>query len=99
MRYVVKLTDEAIMEAEDAAEWYETQRYGLGVRFIRLLKLELDTIAETPLAFPKVRRNIRGRTMGGFPYSIYYAMSDTQVNVIAVFHHSRNPDIWRKRIK
>jgi len=35
---------------------------------------------------------------GGFPYAIFYEDTDETVTVYSIFHTSRDPDKWRKRL-
>lgn len=43
---LVRLVDEAAIEAVEAAAWYEQQRSGLGTEFERALEAALDLLEE-----------------------------------------------------
>ncbi len=34
-----------------------------------------------------------------FPFAIYYFIEENIINIFAAFHFSRNPKIWKQRIK
>jgi hypothetical protein len=44
-----------------------------------------------------VSHGVRRARLRRFPYSVMYLVEPTQVVVIAVFHGSRNPDVWKAR--
>jgi toxin ParE1/3/4 len=43
---------EAQQELDEAADWYERRRPGLGVEFVGAIDTALDAIAATPEAWP-----------------------------------------------
>ena len=83
-------------EFEAAVDWYETEA-NLGLKFHEAIDATLTQIAKTPEAFPLIRRDARRVLVAKFPYSIIYRVKADAVVVLAVFHHRRNPDIWRRR--
>jgi plasmid stabilization system protein ParE len=98
MRLPVVLRPEARAEFDDAFDWYDGQRPGLGAEFAGLVQEILDRIAHRPhlseQVFPTVRRAVVRR----FPYSIFYQVEPHQVVVLAVFHSKRDPKIWQARV-
>ena len=55
------------------------------------------SIKENPKASSFVYKNVRSYRMQIFPYNVIYRISNLNIQVIAVFHHSRNPREWKKR--
>lgn len=86
-------------EFQDAAVWYEGQRAGLGVEFEFVAEVDriLKRIADQPDHYPVAEGDVREAPVSRFPYAIYYRVKTTRVTVIAVFHCSRNPAIWKRR--
>ena len=35
--------------------------------------------------------------MAGYPYAVYFQVSADRINVVAVFHTSRDPSAWQSR--
>ena len=97
MSYVVVLRPEAKREFDDAFDWYERQRPGLGVDFVACVEETFDRIAKTPELHAKVLRGARRAGVRRFPYSVYYTAEAPQVTVIAVFHANRDPTVWQSR--
>jgi plasmid stabilization system protein ParE len=94
-RFVVRRR--AALEAREAFRWYEEQRSGLGDRFRTDLKSVLGRIVENPAQFPVIEASVRFALLHTFPYKIYFDLRSDRVVILAVFHQSRHPDIWKRR--
>lgn len=97
MKRPVVLRDEAEAEFDAAFDWYDAQRMGLGAKFAAEVQEVLDRIAANPLLHQAVFADIRKGVVRRFPYSVFYRPHPDRVEVIAVFHHSRDPSIWHGR--
>jgi len=93
--YRVEVPDE-INEAE---EWYDEQRPGLGRQFRATLTGHLDTIVAAPLAYAVEYREVRSAPMQRFPYVVYYRVESDRIVVIAVLHGRRDPRTWQRRVR
>jgi plasmid stabilization system protein ParE len=85
-------------EFVEAAAWYEQRQLGLGTQFITAIDHCLVLASERPKTFPVIHNSIRRVVAERFPYSFYYRMAVDRIVVIAVFHASRKPTIWKQRI-
>ncbi|HKB36648.1 MAG TPA: type II toxin-antitoxin system RelE/ParE family toxin [Gemmataceae bacterium] len=85
-------------EFDDAADWYEQRRAGLGAAFVAAVQDVLDQIADQPQSHAVVLGDVREAMVSGFPYCVYYREEPGQVLVLAVFHTARDPSIWQGRI-
>ena len=99
--YNVDIDTDAFADVQDAVEWYNQQKEGLGEEFFLAFDNEVKRICRNPFAFAVKYAKIRSKLTGKFPYGIYYEIDKEHktVNVIAVIRGSRNPDIWKERIK
>lgn len=97
MSLPVVLRDEAQAEFDEAFDYYEGQRAGLGVDFAARVQRVFDRISAHPQIHGIVFADIRKGTVTRFPYSVYYRADAARVEVIAVFHSSRDPSIWQVR--
>jgi plasmid stabilization system protein ParE len=84
-------------EVVEASAWYESKRLGLGVEFITEIDRCVLLASEHPLQYAVVREDVRRIVAHRFPYSIYFRVEPHRIVVLAVFHGSRNPAIWRAR--
>ena len=87
----------AVEELREARDWYDAQRVGLGDELGEIVAHTLDRIAAHPDAFPEVMPSVRRAVISRFPYGIFYRRTPDALEVLAVFHHRRDPTIWRRR--
>lgn len=86
-------------DLKEAAVWYNQARKGLGILFLKEVNKKVKQILKNPLAYEIRYENIRIAFVKRFPYGIHfeYLEIDNRVNILAVFHTSRNPEIWNER--
>ncbi len=97
MNLPVVLRDEAQVEFDKAFDWYDAQRAGLGAEFVAEVQRAFDRIETNPLMHRVVFADIRKAAVRRFPYSVFYRPHPDRLEVIAVFHSSRDPSIWQGR--
>ncbi len=86
-------------EANEAFDWYESERPGLGDEFRGEVKLALTRIFSGPLQFEIVHRSdIRRARIHRFPFSIFFKLENDSILILAIFHDKRDPAIWHGRI-
>jgi toxin ParE1/3/4 len=95
MRYRLIIRKRAETHISEAYNWYEQQRTGLGYEFVLSLESALRTIERNPFLFQAKYNKLRCILIPRFPYGIFYFIAENTVIVIAVFHLSRNPNLWK----
>ena len=84
-------------EIDEAFQWYEQQRAGLGNDFLA----ELDVVFRRLEAMPQIHQviwhNVRRALPRRFPYSVFYRIMTDRVEVLAVRHSRRHPSGWKSR--
>ena len=95
---------EAEEDVRASFEWYEERRVGLGWAFLSTVTKALQTIESHPrlspkLEFSEITGEIRGFLLAKYPFTLVYELRDEQAVVIAVAHHRRRPDYWRRRLR
>lgn len=98
MSLPVVLRAEAEREFDEAFDWYEGQKAGLGVEFAEAVQVVYDRIAANPLLHQVVFADVRRAVVRRFPYTILYRPHSDRVEVLAVFHSRRDPSIWQARV-
>ena len=98
MTLPVNLKRAAQAEFDQAADWYETRKPGLGLSYIQSVREALTQLAQRPLAHPEVFEAVREFLVAKFPYAIYYRPESKQIIVFAIFHTARDPGEWRNRV-
>jgi toxin ParE1/3/4 len=89
---------EARAEFDRAHDWYEDKRPGLGEEFSERVQEVLHRIAALPELHQCIYKDVRRGLVRGFPYQVLYRVKTNQIRVLAVFHASRNPAVWKKRV-
>jgi plasmid stabilization system protein ParE len=97
MSLPVVLRAEAEADFDEAFDWYEAQRGGLGSDFVAEVQKVFDRISVNPLLHGEVFQDVRKALVQRFPYCVFYRIEAAQVLVLAVFHSKRDPSIWQAR--
>jgi toxin ParE1/3/4 len=89
---------DARRELLEARDYIDEHRPGHGERFVAAIEQEFERLVEFPRMGKPLILGARRRTVRGWPYSIVYQPLLDRVYVIAIAHHRRRPDYWRKRL-
>jgi plasmid stabilization system protein ParE len=86
-------------DIREAAIWYNKKREGLGKRFTAEVREIVRVIRQNPAAFSIRYDDVRIAVLHIFPYMIHFIVDKATKTVIvsAVFHTSRDPELWEKR--
>ena len=102
MNWKVVARPQAEDDIIEAADWYDSQRAGLGDEFIEEVLAVFDALEINPLLNCRRHpiKNIRWRFPERFPYRVIYeVIEDNQLVIIAaVVHAARNDRVWRGRV-
>ena len=91
MSFDVQVRRAAELDVAEAQLWYEAQRSGLGAEFHSEVSQVIDRLAETPLIYQVVYRDIRRAIVHRFPYLIWYRVVGEVVTVLACTHGRQDP--------
>ncbi|MSU21751.1 MAG: type II toxin-antitoxin system RelE/ParE family toxin [Pedosphaera sp.] len=98
-RVIIRPRAEANLQ--EARQWYEKQRMGLGNDFTRTVRDAIRRLPENPLIY-----RLRHRRLGirrfyppRFPYRIVYRIQGESILVFAVLHAKQHDRHWRKRAR
>jgi len=98
MRKIV-FRQQARRELDEAGDWYEQERVGLGLEFFAEIERLLHRVSGNPEQFPILFRSTRKAVARRFPYCVYFRERNQHIVVVAVFHSARNPAAWKSRVK
>ena len=87
---------EAVAEALDTRDWYESRQRGLGAAFRKCLDDAIEQLAKEPSRFRRVRGETRRALLDRFPYAVYFRETADGVVVLAV-HGRQHPRNWQRR--
>ncbi len=97
--YSVVFSDDAENDFQESYEYYNDDNSNVADLFFRQINASLDLIKSNPFLFLILQNNIRKFTVKKFPFLIYFQVEDDVIKVIAIFHTSRSPEVWKDRIQ
>ena len=97
---IVRLHDDVDQELEEAFDFYEGRRRGLGAEFLEEFVRGTRQIAAAPVRWPRDRSrpDVRRYRLHRFPYVLVYQIRNDHALIVAVMHGSRRPGYWRDRL-
>ena len=90
---------EAEAEMIEAAQFYARRVAGLGAEFLAAVDEAVSGIMEAPDRWRTVEKDVRRYLLRRFPFAILYRVMPDHLRILAVKHHSRQPDYWRGRME
>jgi mRNA-degrading endonuclease RelE of RelBE toxin-antitoxin system len=74
---------------------------GLGKRYTNQVKKQINALKKDPYIFSIKYKEIRCKKIDKFPFMIHYKINEElkTVYIFAIFHTSRNPEIWNRNNK
>ena len=98
MRLPVRFLPEARDEFDDAVDWYEQRRAGLGGDFLAQVRDVVRSIAAHPKMHAEVYQDVSKAVVARFPYVVLYREEAGEVVIVSVFHTARDPASWQSRV-
>lgn len=86
MSFSLVLQSEAVVDIQEAFEWYEAQKTGLGLEFIAEIEDGFEKICNYPLYYGAINDQFRRLKINRFPYLIVCEIDELSVLVVAVKH-------------
>lgn len=96
-QFSIEFSDEAEIDFDNSYYFYFEESPKVADEFFRRINLSLKNVMLNPFSFPIAYQNFRKFVVKKFPFVIYYQIIDSTIRVVALFHSSRNPEIWRER--
>jgi plasmid stabilization system protein ParE len=93
----VDYLEEAVAEAEAAAEWYTARSAAAAAGFEAELAEAESAIRTLPNAWPPYDHGTRRYLLRRYPYEVVYRVEPTRILIVAVAHAHRRPGYWRDR--
>jgi len=97
MSYKIVIEPRAIIDIQDAVDYYDFKQVGLGAYFFLTLEEHMEVLSKNPLF--QIRYNdYRGLPIQKFPFIIFYFTDEEKkvVYIVAVFNTSLNPKKYPK---
>jgi toxin ParE1/3/4 len=91
---LASIHDLAKRELNEAAQYYESERHGLGQAFVTEVERCTEAILRQPEAGAVVRGSVRRRLVRRFPYALLHSVRPESVRILAVMNLKRRPAYW-----
>lgn len=97
-RRSVVVSEDAVIDIEEARAFYERQERGLGEYFTSCLVSDLESLSFFA-GIHSVRLGYQRMLLKRFPFAVYYDVLEDIVMVVAVLDMRRSPSNIEKRLK
>ena len=94
----LRIQPEAMQDLREAMDWYDEQAMGRGLLFFNAVDEKLHFLKHRPEIFAIQHRNGRLAKVDRYPYIIVFTADVSQVEVLAITHTARSPELWQSRI-
>ena len=101
MKYKISVDTDALQDIQHATDWYNFKQQGLGLRFQKQVKKQINSLKSNPETYAVRYADVRCMLVKKFPFLVHFSIDQKlqMVEVFAVYHTSRNPMIWEEKIK
>lgn len=98
IKYKIRINTNALEDIQCITIWYNEQLQGLGSRFQKQVKMQINSLKINPNAYAIRYTDVRCMLIKKFPFLVHFTLNESQktVDIFAVYHTSRNPHIWKK---
>ncbi len=98
-KFRVIIDSDALQDIQEATDWYNLQVEGLGSRFQKQVKFQIDSLKNDALIYTNRYSDVRCMLIKDFPFMLHYIIEESVSSIIvfAVIHTSKNPKIWEER--
>lgn len=93
----IRISASARKELTDAIEYHNREKERLGEELAAEITRVIRMIAERPLIGSDIGKGERKFPVDRFHYNVIYRIEEKTVFVLAIAHHRRKPNCWRKR--
>ena len=88
---------EAEIEFNEAIDYYEECKSGLGVEFAYEVHRTIERILKFPNAWQKMEGDIRRSIVNRFPFGVIYYQKEKKIVILAIMQLQRKPRYWKDR--
>lgn len=94
----VRFLQAARLELDDAVEYYNRERPGLGYELLWEVFFAIDRIKQLPQAWQPFHEDARRYLIRRFSYRLIYIEEPDLILILAIAHLHRQPDYWIDRL-
>jgi len=97
--YKIKIDIDAFEDIKNTSFWYGNQLKGLDIRYKTQVIKQISFLKKNPYLYSIKYNDVHCLKVKKFPFLIHYKIDEISktINVFAIIHTSRNPEIWLKK--
>ena len=97
--YKIIIDADALQDIQDAPDWYNEQSAGLGSRFQKQVKSQINSLKNAVGSYSIRYADVHCMLIKKFPFLVHFVVHEEKklVEIFAVIHTSRNPKIWEQK--
>jgi plasmid stabilization system protein ParE len=92
----IVLLASAKADFDSAFDWYAARSESAATRFTEQVADAIERASHEPDRFSRLDTVHRQARVKRFPYRIIFQVDGERLTVVAIAHHSRRPDYWRR---
>ena len=101
MIYSLSRSEKATVEFRAAYLFYKAESQEFADRFILAVEETLNSIQQNPMIYPADYEDEIGAVRQAlvskpFPYHIFYEVAGQKIDVLSIYHTSREPEGWKE---
>ena len=85
------------LDLNEAIEYYLEINFELADALANEFYDGIEAIVDNPYLYQTISRSYRKLTLKRFPYKIIFNVKRELITIVALSHHKRKPNYWRKR--
>jgi len=97
-KYKIELSNEAEEDFDDSYNYYAKENQKIADNFFKHIEMSFVQISKNWEVYSYAFGEIKKFVVKKYPFVIYYKVNKSTIQIIAIFHTSRNPEIWKERI-
>ena len=94
MKWPVIIRPQAEADLQEARQWYEERRPGLGVEMVLAVRRAIVLLRNNPERHPIYYRDFRRVLLRRFPYKVFYRIETERIIVFRVLHNKQDHRSW-----
>jgi plasmid stabilization system protein ParE len=94
----VELHEDADLEMNEAAAYYDRESANLGGIFLDAVAAGFGRIGKYPESGSELRGGARKLALPKFPFTIIYLISADHIRILAIAHQRKRPFYWKSRL-
>lgn len=94
----VLIQQEAEADLAEAYSWYALRSQALADALTTEFLAVTSMLADHAEAFTEVVPGARRALLSRFPYSVIYLVEADRIEIVAIVHSHRDPEVWKRRL-